>query len=284
MDPVIARKTWRTLEPIHGAVYFAQEQAEAYGAIGLSGETAYFTTRAAPMGAVDAEVVIATFFNFFPGLVRDAMAGVWETTTPADARAARLAVVDGMLRRMVPDAIGGHELAEAAELAQRAALTAAEHVEGRPLFAGHARLPWPDPSEPHLVLWHAQTLLREFRGDGHVALLTGEGIDGCEALVLHAATGEVPAGALRATRAWPDDEWAAATERLRARGWLDADGQFTDAGREHRATVEARTDELAAPAYEPLGEDGCERLRALARPLSRAIVADDDFGLATLRR
>lgn len=283
MDPVIARKTWRTLEPIHGAVYFAREQSERYDPIGLHGRSGYFATRSAAMGAVDADVVIATFFNFYPGLVRDAMDGVWERTTPAEALDARYQVVDAMIRRILPHAIGSHEMAEAAELAQRAAIAASERIEGRTLFAAHASLPWPDPADHHLVLWHAQTLLREYRGDGHVALLAAAGISGCEALLIHAATGEVPTVGLQLTRAWPEDDWRAAADQLRRRGWLDADDQFTDAGRAHRADIEARTDELAAAAYEPLGEDGCERLRTLARPLSQAIVADDDFQFGAAR-
>jgi hypothetical protein len=279
MDPVIARKTWRTLEPIHGAVYFAREQSEIYDPIGLHGRSGYFATRSAPMGAVATEVVVATFFNFYPGLVRDAMDGVWDRTSPDEALDARHRVVDLMMRRVLGEAAGSHEMAEAAELAQRAAIVASEHPEGRPLFAAHAELAWPDPSEPHLVLWHAQTLLREFRGDAHVALLTAAGISGCEALVIHAATGEVPTVGLKVTRAWPEEDWAAAAERLRRRGWLDADDQFTAAGRAHREELEAQTDALATVAYEALGDDGCERLRTLARPFSKAIVGDADFTL-----
>ncbi len=118
-------------------------------------------------------------------------------------------------------------------------------------------------------------MLREFRGDGHVAALTVEGVRGVDALLIHAATGDVPAGVLQATRAWPDDEWRAAADALRSRGWLTGDAglTLTDAGRRHRDWVEARTDELALAAYEPLGDDGCRRLRELGRIMSAAIVA-----------
>ena len=97
---------------------------------------------------------------------------------------------------------GIHELPvldEVLALARRAAEAACEHPQGRPLFAAHAALPWPD--EPLLQLWHAQTLLREFRGDGHVACLLSEGVGPLDALVLHAATGEVPVDFLKASRA-----------------------------------------------------------------------------------
>ena len=123
------------------------------------------------------------------------------------------------------------------------------------------------------MLWHAQTLLREFRGDGHIAALTVEGLNGCEALVTHAAAGDISAETLRATRQRTGDDWLAAEERLRSIGWLDPDLAFTDLGRERRAWIEQRTDELAAAPYDAIGVDGCERLRELVRPVSRAMTA-----------
>ena len=279
MDPIVARKTWRTVEPLHGIVYFATERDEAYDALGLRREQGYFVSRSAAMGAVTPEVVIATFFNFHPGLVRRAMADGWTTATPETVTAARLDAVDTSLRRAFgSELLASGELRRAAELTRRAALVACAHPEGRPLFAGHASLPW--PVEPHLVLWHAQTLLREFRGDAHVAALTAEGLSGIEALVIHAATGEIPAEILRTTRAWSEDEWNAAVDGLRSRGLVEAgdDLTLTDEGRRHRQWVEDRTDANSVVAYEPLGEDGCERLRSIARPFSKAIVESGALG------
>jgi hypothetical protein len=272
MDPTTARKTWRTLEPIHGAIYFAAEAREEYATLGIDDRmVGYFASRAAPMGAVAADVVIATFFNFDPGLVRRSMAGVWDLVTPVDVLAARLRGADRMIRAHAGAFVGSAEIAEAADLARAAAMAACERPEGRPLFAGHASLPWPD--EPHLVLWHAQSLLREYRGDGHIVALAVEGLDGCEALVTHAAAGDVSADILRATRQRSGDDWLAAEERLRERGWLDPDLAFTELGRERRDWIEARTDELAAAPYDAIGVDGCARLRELCRPISKAMMA-----------
>ena len=279
MEPVIARKTWRTGEPIHGAIYFCPEAVQEYTSLGLDSRQGYFASRSAAMGPVGAEPVVATFFNFAPAVVHAAIPSAWAVAAPDVLLAARLRAADAMLRRFGGDEIDGPAIAEAAALARVAAEAASARPEGRPLFASHAGLPWPD--EPHLVLWHAQTLLREFRGDGHVALLTTEGVDGCAALVVHAATGEVPADVLRTTRAWSDEEWAAAAERVRSRGWLDADGTLTESGRDHRQMVEDRTDALALAAYEPLGDDGCARLRELIRPLSKAVVAGGGLGPLT---
>jgi len=283
VDPLVARKTWRTVEPFHGVIYFAPEAAERYAALGIDDRAGYFASRSAAMGPVGADVVIATFFNFNPDLVRGAVPGVWQTATPDKVLAARLDAADAVLRRVLGDAVAGGEMARAAELARVAAEAACEHLEGRPLFAAHAGLDWPD--QAHLVLWHAQTLLREYRGDGHVAALTASGLSGIEALVVHAATGEVPAEALKATRAWTDEGWAAGVDSVRARGWL-ADGdelRLSEAGAAHRQGVEDTTDRLAVDAYRALGDDGCSELRGLTRPFSQAIVSSGSFGFATGR-
>ena len=277
MQPIVARKTWRTLEPIHGLVYFAPEATDAYAALGVTGRSGYFASRSAPMGPVTAEVVIATFFNFDPGLVRHAMDGVWDVTTPRALLEARVAAAGAALRRAMGDELAASpDVVDAATLARVAAENACLHLSGKPLFAGHAALAWPE--DPLLVLWHAQSLLREFRGDLHIAAMTVEGIDGCEALITHAASGEINRQVLQSSRAWPDDRWQAAVESLQQKGHLDADANFTDKGRASRQWVEDRTDEWALVAYEALGDDGCERLRALARPLSKAVVANGGLG------
>ena len=257
-------------------IYFVEDAAREYETLGLRGRSGYFASRAAAMGAVGAETVIATFFNFHPGLVRHAMQHVWSTTSPAAVLDARLRGADTALRRLGGDLLSSAEISEAADLARAAATEATRWPEGRPLFAAHAALAW--PNEPHLVLWHAQTLLREFRGDAHIAALVTHGVTGVEALVLHGASGEVPPSVLQATRAWPDDEWHAAEEGLRGRAFIAEDGSLSDRGREFRASIEDTTDRLSAAAYGPIGDEGCARLRDLARPLSKAIVSSGALG------
>jgi hypothetical protein len=279
MDPLLARKTWRTAEPLHGFIYFAPEADERYRAAGLEpGQMGYFASRGAVLGAVPAEVVIATFFNFWPGLVRPVIPKAWSLASIDAILAARLDAADAALRRgLGDDACASPEMVELAGLLRRAAEAACERPEGRPLFAAHTAQPWPE--EPHLVVWWAETLLREFRGDAHIAALVGEGVTAPEALVIHAATGDVPAVALKITRAWPAEDWADAERSLADRGWLDPAGDspvLTADGIDHRQRVEDLTDVGALPAYEVLGQDGCERVRALARPFSRAVV---DAGL-----
>jgi hypothetical protein len=267
---LVAHKTWRTVEPLHGMIYFVPEAAEAYARLGITGTAGYFASRAAPMGAVSADVVIATFFNFNPELVRRAIPEVWQKATPADLIAARFSAVDAACRRILGDEVmESPEMVRAATLARTAAEEAARHVEGRPLAAGHADIAWQD--EPHLQLWHAQSILREFRGDGHVAQLVIHGLSGLEALVTHAATGDVPARILLATRAWSEEEWQRAVDDLRRRGWLEpGDGlRFTASGARRRQEIEDSTDSLSVMPYRTLGEEGCSELRAVVRPWSR---------------
>ena len=272
MDARTARRTWRSLEAVHGMIYFTPDAPPVYAAIGITSPRGYFLSRSAAMGAVSPEVVIATFFNFHPGLVRRAMENGWATATPETVTAARLDAVDTSLRRAFgSDVLRSAELARAAELTRRAALVACEHPEGRALFAGHASLPWPD--EAHLVLWHAQTLLREFRGDGHVAALTLAGLSGLDALLSHAGSGDVPAEVLRLTRAWSEDEWAAGLESFAARGFVDSAGAFTDAGRAQRQQIEDATDRAALVAYERLTDDEAGEVVAIGRTLTKHVVA-----------
>ena len=273
MEPIVARKMWRTLEPFHGFIYFAPEATIAYETLGLTAtsRSGYFVSRSAPMGAVSPEVTIATFYNFEPTMVRRAMDGAWDTARPELVVAARAKAASAALLRIIgEDAATSAEMREAVALARRA--TEGCRPEGRPLYAGHAQWAWPGDDEPHLQLWHAITLLREFRGDGHIAALTAAGVDGCEALICHAASGDIAAPLLQSSRGWSDDAWAAATDRLSTRGWLDDTGAFTDAGRTRRQAVEDATDELALAPWQLLGQEACDRLRQLVRPWSRAIV------------
>ena len=254
MKSDLARRMWWATEPCHAAVYFAPEAREAYTAIGLKGFwMGYFASRAAPMGPVPAGVVQATFYNFAPGMVARAIPDAWARAAPARVVTARRDAIDAALRRM----LGDLDVAEAGAMA-RAAVEGCEPA-GRPLFAAHASLDWPD--EPRLALWHACTLLREFRGDGHVAALLTEGFDGCEAHVSLALTGAVPADVLRTNRGWSEDEWAAARAQVEGRDWRAA-----------RARVETRTDELALAPWRALGEEGCDRLLACMRPIVGRLV------------
>ena len=273
MDPAVSRETWRALEPVHAQVYFSPDNQQEYAALGydvtanpLAG---YFPARAAAMGAVNAATVQATFFNFSEVAVRFGMDKAWETASPEQLVAARYRGVDRSLRRLCGDLLDSPDVVEAVELARRA--TGGCTPYGRPLYAGNAALDWPGP--PHLQLFHAITLLREFRGDGHISALVVERITGLQAAVMHVAQGDAwTREPLRKTRVYTPEQWDGACLLLRDRGWLDGEDGFTELGRDVRQRIEDRTDVLALPPWEVLGEDGCARLRELVRPLSKAVI------------
>jgi hypothetical protein len=252
-------------------VYFNPEPRDAYRRAGLRGGwMGYFASRSAAMGPVPAEVVMATFYNFHPRMVRRAIPDAWGFAPPAEVLAARFEGIDATLRRLLGGWAGSREAAEAATLTRQAMDGLAP--AGRPLFAAHAALGWPE--EPHLALWHGATLYREFRGDGHVACLLADAVGGCEAHVLAAGAGQLPGSVLREYRGWSEEEWSQAAARLRDRGWVTDDGSLTEAGRTARDAREQRTDELSMSPWHQLGDDSCTRLLALLdRPVHLVVEA-----------
>ena len=276
MDVSFSGRTARSLEPLHALGYFAPEVDAEVADVGVrKGRATYFASRSAPMGAVGAGPVAATFFVFSPSLVAHFVPACWEGADPAQVAAARYRGIDAAYTRLLgEETLGSPEVAEAADLARTAALACTP--EGRALYAAHADLAW--PTEPHLVLFHGLTLLREHRGDGHVAALVGAGLSGVEALVSHTATGKgftVPAA--QATRGYSPEDWQAAVESLAERGLMTSDGALTEQGTAQRQELEDTTDRLAAAPWDALGEDGTARLKELGKPLVRQALANGAF-------
>ncbi|WP_405501650.1 SCO6745 family protein [Streptomyces anulatus] len=261
-EPARVRQMWHLLEPLHAVLYYAPEAFDEAAALGYDIEerwASYFAWRVAPLGAVGAEEAVRTFHSFAPAMVERHVPGIWATAAPDAVLAARLRAVDRSYRALFGERVEGPEFADAAALARRAAEAVTPGAIGG-LGSANSGLPWPDV--PHLVLWQAATVLREHRGDGHIAALAGAGLDPVESLVSFAAVGAAPAEVF-ASRGWSAGEWGAARRRLQERGLLAADGTATDAGRELRAKVELRTDEEAAAPWRALGEPGRERLAEL---------------------
>lgn len=270
----IARQMWVRFETYHDVTYFTPESRAATDALGCRGGwMGYFGMRAAPLGPVSANVVASAFYNFHPAMVARAIPDAWHIAAPERFLKARLYGVDGALRRLLgEETVLGSEVAEAAELAR----SAAEHAPtaGRPLAAANAALRW--PTAPHLALWQASTLLRESRGDGHVAALVAADLDPCEALVIFgASTGLTPAY-LQKARGWSPEEWQDAHDRLAARDLLDAAGTLTDAGSALHKQLEDVTDQTAARPWDAIGSVATERLSLLLSPLARILVAGND--------
>ncbi|WP_069743108.1 hypothetical protein [Streptomyces sp. EN23] len=261
-EPARVRQMWHLMEPLHAVLYYAPAAFEEAAALGYDTDErwpSYFAWRAAPLGAVGADEVVRTFHSFAPGMVEGYVPAGWAVAGPDAVLAARLRAVDRTYRALFGERVAGPEFAEAAALARRAAEAAAPGVPGG-LGAANSALPWPDA--PHLALWQAATILREHRGDGHIAALTAAGLDPVESLVSFAAVGAA-APEVFASRGWSAEEWGAARRRLQERGLLAADGKATDTGRAVRAEVERRTDEEAASPWRALGSPGRERLAEL---------------------
>lgn len=263
-------KCFRNLEVLHTVAYFAAEPIAAYRELGLRGRQGYFASRSAPMGAVPAEVCEATFYVFSPALVRDALPHAWEVAGVEAVLEARRTSVSAALHRALPEAGTSPEVAEALDLARTAC--AALSAPGRSLYAGHAALPWPE--EPLLALWHAAALLREHRGDGHVAVLLLAGLDPVEAIITAGlATGST--AFMKASRGWTEQQWADGEERLRSRGLLDGDGALTEAGSALRGEVERQTSAASVVGWQALGAEGCARLLELVKPLREQLLGSD---------
>lgn len=259
------RRMWHLLEPLHAVVYYAPEAFEEAAALGLATDErwpGYFAWRAAPLGAVGADRVTGTFYSFSPAMTGSYVPAGWSVAAPGAVLAARTRAVDRAYRTLLGDRVDGADLAGAAALARRVA--SAAEVGGRPLAAANAALPWPDA--PLLVLWQAATILREHRGDGHVAALVAAGLDPVESLVSFAAVGAARPEVF-ASRGWSGVEWEAARGRLAERGLLEADGTATVAGRALRAEVERRTDEDASAPWAVLEPEERERLVELLGPI-----------------
>ncbi|CQR60531.1 SCO6745 family protein [Streptomyces leeuwenhoekii] len=268
LEPRAGRRCHNALNTLHSTHYFSPDLGRELGAVGITHPRAVnFAVRAAALGPVGAGAVTAAFYNYKHELVARHVPAVWRSAAPEQVLAARLRAADATLRRLLgEETVGSPEMAEAARLALRAAEGCARPA--RPLYSAHADLPVPD--EPHLALWHAATLLREHRGDGHLAALAAAELDGLEALVTHTATGRgMTPKWVFSTRGWTREEWDAAVARLRERGLLDGAGELTERGVALREEIERETDRLDAAPYARLGAEGVARLTELAGGFAR---------------
>jgi hypothetical protein len=229
----------------------------------------YFAGRAAPLGLVPAEVVDALFYNFAPGEVARHVPKVWRTTTPQAAIAARQVGCARALRRILGDHVGSAGFARATELLTKAAISAP--CEGRPMYAALRAIPMPDDSVARL--FHAASLLREHRGDGHIAALMVEGVGGLEAHVLLALDKGMPAASFGRIHHLPTAQLAAVIDGMRDRGLIADDGWLSESGRAVKQRVEAFTDDLAARPYECLEPSELDELMITLEPLATLLLA-----------
>lgn len=255
------------VEPV-ATVAFSRVPDEAFLALGMRNYwDGYFAGRAAPLGIAPAEVVHAVFYNFADGEVARHIPWVWGKLTPKQAIEVRERSSAAALRQAIGDVADSHDLARVADLLTRAAVSAP--TEGRVLYAGLRAID--EPEAPVARLWHAATLLREHRGDGHNIALIAHGIGGTEAHVLKACSLGMRAADFSRTQHLPEAQLTGVVDGLRRRGLVDAAGSFTAAGREISERIEALTDELTAPAYDALAPDEVDELVAGLEPIAAAV-------------
>jgi hypothetical protein len=272
MNP-ISRRMFELVEPIGAIPYSADEPNEAMFALGFTSYwDTYFAGRAAPLGLVPAEVVDAIFYSFAPGEVARHIPKVWRTTTPEAATAARQMGCVRALRRILGDHVDAPGFARAAELLTKAAISAP--LEGRPMYAALRAMSIPDDVVARL--FHAASLLREHRGDGHTAALMIEGVGGLEAHVLSALDMGMPAERFGRIHHLPATQIAAVIDGMRARGLIGDDGWLSGQGRALKQRVETLTDDLAAKPYESLQPDELDELMATLEPLAALLLAAQD--------
>lgn len=273
MSAPLARAAYETLEPYHVLAYFNPHNEAAQQSLGLDQLGFYFGGRAAPLGRCTVPVVTATFFNFNPAYVNHGWNAALTAGLP-QVEAARTEAVDRSLR----DALGG--LIDSRDLstivgALRVGIGEASYA-GRPLAAAWAFAPW--PTDPHLQLWHAIAVAREYRGDAHVAALVLAALSPVEALVLHEAPHPDPALRRRTlgrkttqlTRGWSDEDWDAATASLQAKGVLDDEGTMTDAGAGLYDEMERQTDHAAASFWAKVPD--AEAMLTMSKPFVKAVI------------
>lgn len=263
----VARHLWQLAEPLHAVVYFSPEPIAAMRTAGYRGYwMGYFAQRSSPLGPVSAEVVHALFYNFSWERVAGALPDAWTFAPPEVALRARRESTAAALRRQLGELVDG--VGTAVDLLEQAAVSAS--LEGHPMYAANRSLDV--PTDPVERLWHATTLLREHRGDGHVAALMAAGITGRQSHVLHALTTGNPRDVYQLARDLGDEEWSSLVAELQGRGLVDPDGQATPDGRALKADIEATTDDLAAAAYTTLTEKEQRALAAALLPLVLAVV------------
>jgi hypothetical protein len=272
----LARRMFDLIEPIGVIPYSADEPNEAMFALGFTNYwDTYFAGRAAPLGiSVPAEVVHALFYNFAPGEVARHIPKVWSMTTPEAAIAARQQGCVNALYRILGDLVHTPDFTRAAELLMKAATSAP--LEGRPMYSALRTLPL--PKEPAARLFHAASLLREHRGDGHIAALMAEGIGGLEAHVLLALDMGISAPTFGRIHHLPSALLSDLIDRMKDRGLVEDEVTFTSAGRQAKDRVEALTDNLALAPYEGLEPAELDELTAALEPLTQKLIAAQQLG------
>lgn len=284
MHAQLIRTATKRLDTLHASTYFSPLMSTAYEEIGLERAAQYFAARACALGPASSELVAATFMSFHPQLIANSVPSCWDAAAPERVHAARLRGVRALMESLLsslPDEDQAALRAAAVRLCGALApVVDAQSLSGRALYAAHrAALDEvytnPRDHDEFLNLWVTVTLLREYRGDGHVAALVSHGCSGLDALILDCATGSSwRPSAARRSRGWSEETWRGAASKLVASGLLSdaSDGAtLTDTGREYKALIEAATDRSVETAWSSIDEDTLAQVRVDAKIVAEAV-------------
>jgi hypothetical protein len=253
-------------EPIGANVYFAPEAHKAYAALGLQGYgSGYFCSRSASMGVLSGMAVASAFGVFSPAVVVPAVDAGWAIVQRDALLRARYEGAVASLRRLLGD-IDIKLLVRAVE-ALRRGLSAAEHA-GHPIYSGLRSLPWPD--EDIGQLWRCCDMVREHRGDSHIAVWTKAMIAPVEIQLMSELQMGIPLKTYSLTRGWTVEQMDAAITGMRAKGWMTNDA-FTPEGRALRDLIESDTDAMETPIVEAMAGE-FDELIGILRPWAATIV------------
>ncbi len=239
-----ARRLRDACEPVAMHAVWSQAVVERLSRLGLDFLTSYVGGRGAFLGEPSGAVVAAAFAWFEPGLVISSWDAARSVVAPDRLVRARDKSTIASLREV----LAGEDPSAAADLLAAAATTA--DGMGRPLFSG-LRADGRPHDAVHL-LWWACNLVREHRGDSHVAAAAAAGLDAVQMNILTELWIGMPLLSYTATRGWPAEAMQRAIGQLESRGWV-RDGELSDAGRTVRQHIELRTDEQEQPIVAALG-------------------------------
>jgi hypothetical protein len=172
----------------------------------------------------------------------------WRRTDQATILAARERGSVASLRRMLGDEPDG--LSWVTDVLKR--MADAGPAEGHFLHSGLLSLGY--PGDPMGDFWRAADLVREHRGDSHIAAWLAADLDATEVGLLTDPWRGQPLKSWVRTRGWTEDELDAACDRLRSRDLLDGDA-LTNAGQALRDDIEAATDVMERRMIDALGDD-----------------------------
>lgn len=263
-----ARRLRDSVEAIATVGWWSRSAADRMNALGHDFFDGYVWGRAASMGAdVEPAVVVAAFGAFDAGL----LTAVLQHGRSISSRDAVLAARADGASAGLHAATTGIAPAILAAFADRllAALSRLD-ATGRPLFGALRDLPVPD--DAYGRAWRASELLREHRGDGHIAARVASGLDVVTMNVLTERWLGFRIGEYSATRGFSPDRIEVAVAGLRRRGWLDSLGDLTMAGRQAREQIEAATDQSQHDLVVALGSELDELVRT-ASVVSEAVLS-----------